>query len=112
VAQRGDVGELFDGVAARLLEQDPSLEQARMMNAVGLKTAGKFFAFVRNGELVVKLPRERVDELVASGEGGHFDRGQGKPMKEWATLRPADQTSCAAYVEEARSFVATASRAR
>jgi TfoX/Sxy family transcriptional regulator of competence genes len=106
VAARRDVAELFAAVSARLLEQK-GIEQARMMNAVGLKTAGKFFAFVRNGELVVKLPRERVDELVASGEGGHFDRGQGKPMKEWATLRPPTAAACEAYVEEARRFVAS-----
>jgi TfoX/Sxy family transcriptional regulator of competence genes len=106
MAQRRDVGATFDRVAARLLEQDESLEQARMMNAFGLKTAGKFFAFVRNGELVVKLPRQRVDELVASGEGRHFDRGQGRPLKEWVALRPANDAACADYVEEARSFVA------
>ena len=77
-----------------------------MMNAVGLKTSRKFFAMVVKGELVVKLPRERVDELVAGRTGRRFDPSHGRLMKEWVTLRPRDATTCAAYVEEARRFVA------
>jgi hypothetical protein len=96
------VEQLFDRVAADLLAEDPSLGQGRMMRAVGLKTAGKFFAMVVKDELVVKLPAERVDEL---SEGRRFDPGHGRPMKEWVTLRPADEESCRAYAVEARDFV-------
>jgi TfoX/Sxy family transcriptional regulator of competence genes len=99
------VEQLFDEVAARLLEEDPSLGQGRMFNAVGLKTGGKFFAMVVKDELVVKLPAERIDELIAEGEGRRFDPGHGRLMKEWATLRPADEESCRAYAIEARDFV-------
>jgi hypothetical protein len=35
---------------------------------------------------VVKLPRARVDELVAAGEGTRFDAHKGAPMKEWFVL--------------------------
>lgn len=100
------VQELFDEVAGRLAAADASVDQGKMMNAVGLKTSGKFFAMVAKGELVVKLPRERVDELVAGRTGRRFDPGHGRLMKEWVTLRPRDATTCAAYVEEARRFVA------
>jgi hypothetical protein len=113
VAKRGDVGPLFDGTAARLLAEDDRVERTRMMNSEGLKTAGKFFAMVNKGELVVKLPRERVDELVAAGEGHRFDPGHGRLMKEWVALRPVDEAACTAFVLEARGFVggaATASR--
>jgi hypothetical protein len=102
------VQKQFDGVAARLLAADPSVEQAKMMNALGLRTSGKFFALVVKGELVVKLPRVRVDALVAARTGRRFDPGPGRLMKEWVTLRPRNAAACAAYVEEARSFVATA----
>jgi hypothetical protein len=102
------VQNLFDGVAARLLASDPSVEKAKMMNALGLKTSGKFFALVVKDELVVKLPRMRVDELIESRTGRRFDPGHGRLMKEWVTLRPRDAAACAAYVEEARRFVATA----
>ena len=36
-----------------------------------------------NDRLVVKLPRSRVDELVAAGEGDRFDPGHGRIQKEW-----------------------------
>jgi hypothetical protein len=35
------------------------------------------------GRFVVKLPRERVDELVGRGQGRYFDPGHGRLMKEW-----------------------------
>lgn len=99
------VEDLFDAVSRRLLEEDPDLEQGRMFTATGLKTAGKFFAMTSRGELVVKLPAERVDELVAAGRGHPFEAGR-RVMKEWVSLRPDDEATCAAYVTEARSFVA------
>ncbi len=100
------VEQLFDDVSARLLEEDPQLEQGRMMNAFGLKTGGKFFAMVVKDDLVVKLPAERVDELIAERKGERFDPGHGRLMKEWVALRPRDQAACTAYVTEARDFVA------
>jgi TfoX/Sxy family transcriptional regulator of competence genes len=102
------VERMFDGVAERLLEKDATIEQGRMMNATGLKAGGKFFAMVVKGELVVKLPRDRVDALVASGKARRFDPGHGRLMKEWATLRPANSRACTAYVDEAREFVESA----
>ena len=99
------VQALFDQVAERLLAEDDAIEQTRMMGSDGLKTGGKFFAMVSRGELVVKLPRERVDELVAARAGHRFDPGHGRLMKEWVAIRPADEPACAAYMGEARSFV-------
>lgn len=52
-----------------------------------LKVNGKIFAMMSSkGELVVKLPKERVDELVASGKGERFDPGHGRVMKEWVVV--------------------------
>jgi hypothetical protein len=106
------VEQLFDDVSARLLDEDPELGQGRMMNATGLKTGGKFFAMTVKGDLVVKLPAERVDELVEAGEGRHFDPGHGRLMKEWVTLRPSDEAACRAFVTEARDFVGSLAKAR
>ena len=99
------VQALFDEVADRLLREDEAIEKTRMMGSDGLKTGGKFFAMVSRGELVVKLRRERVDELVEAGAGHRFNPGHGRLMKEWIALTPADESECAAYVTEARSFV-------
>jgi len=99
------VEALFETAAARLRAEDPALEQGRMMTATGLKTGGKFFAMVVRGELVVKLPADRVDELEASGTGRRFEPGRGRVMKEWIGLTPADEDACEAYMVEARGFV-------
>jgi TfoX N-terminal domain len=97
---------MFDEVSARLAAEDPEVEQGRMFSAVGLKTAGRFFAMVVEDELVLKLPAERVDALEASGEGRRFDPGHGRRMREWIGVRPEDRAACEAYVGEARDFVA------
>ena len=101
------VQELFDRLSERLLAEEGSVERTRMMNAEGLKTGGKFFAMVVDGDLVVKVPAERVAQLVGSGEGRPFESGR-RVMKEWVRLRPADAEACEAYVDEARAFVGAA----
>jgi len=98
------VEELFGAVAARLVAENREVEQGRMLRSSGLKAGGKFFAFARDGELVVKVPAERVAELVASGTGVLFFSG-GRRMREWVCLRPPDADTCAARVDEARRFV-------
>jgi hypothetical protein len=112
VSDADTVAELFDDVAGRLAAGDPGLERGRILHADGLKAAGKFCAFVTGGALVVKLPAERVGELVAEGVGSPFDAGKGRPMREWVRLRPADEAACAAYVVEAQRFVAAQARLR
>jgi uncharacterized protein YndB with AHSA1/START domain len=97
---------MFDVAAERLLQRDPNVERGRMFNAVGLKAGGKFFAFPRGDEIVLKLPAERVEELVTTGAGNPFDAGKGRPMKEWVTVRPTDGSDCAEYMLEARNFLA------
>jgi hypothetical protein len=45
---------------------------------------GKIFAMLVRGQLVIELPRQRVNELVQAGKGDQFDpRRDGRLMKEW-----------------------------
>ena len=73
-----------------------------------LKARGKIFAMLSSeGRLVVKLPGERVDALVASGEGERFDpRRDGRLMKEWLALAPTSRLDWLSLAREARAFVA------
>jgi hypothetical protein len=53
-----------------------------------LNVNGKIFAMLTKGNLVVKLPKDRVDEMVSRGHGTHFDPGHGRLMKEWVVVGP------------------------
>jgi hypothetical protein len=71
----------------------------------GLRVSGKIFAMLVRGELVVKLPKDRVDALVETGAARRFDAGKGRPMKEWASVPPSASRRWKGLVEEARVFV-------
>lgn len=76
----------------------------------GLKVDGKLFAMLSNGSLVLKLPRARVDALVASGDGVRFDpRRNGRIMKEWLVLAPDSGQDWFALATEAMAFVSSSS---
>lgn len=105
------VEESFTAVASRLTASENTVEEGKIFNSYGLKTRGRFFAFARRGELVVKLPADRVSALTASGEGEPFESG-GRQMREWVTLRPTDEAACSTYVAEAHAFAATNAESR
>jgi hypothetical protein len=71
----------------------------------GLRVSGKIFAMLVRGELVVKLPKERVDVLVDTGVARRFDAGKGRPMKEWASVAAKASRRWKGLVEEAKVFV-------
>jgi hypothetical protein len=98
------VEQLFDDVAERLLSGDASIERGRMFGSTALKRDGKVFALCSRGEVVVKLPAERVDELIDAG-GRRFDPGHGRLMREWVSVKPSDAIECGALLAEARAFL-------
>src|SRR5215208_8185983 len=69
-----------------------------------LKINNAIFAMLVGDRLVVKLPRQRVTQLIEAGVGEPFDAGKGKPMKEWVGLL-GDEGTCRQLVGEALSFV-------
>ena len=72
-----------------------------------LKVNDKIFAMLSaRGEFVVKLPRRRVDALVAGGVGNRFEMGHGRVMKEWVAINPKAETDWLALAREAMEFVA------
>ena len=99
-----EVAPAFAPVVAAFA-RDPSVTRKRMFssNAV-LAVSGKIFAMHVRGELVVKLPKARVDAIVQAGHGTPFDPGHGRLMKEWIGVshRTLDWVTLA---REARRFV-------
>ena len=74
----------------------------------GLKIHNKIFAMLVKDKLVVKLPKLRVDTLIASGYGERFDpRRDGRLMKEWIVLEPTFQEEWLPLAKEALAFVAS-----
>ena len=84
---------------------DRRVTSGTMMASLGLKVGGKIFAMLVRGDLVVKLPRQRVTELVDAGIGQQFDpRRDGRLMKEWVVLA-GDDPPWVDVAREAHDFV-------
>ena len=75
-----------------------------------LRYRGKIFAMFVRGRLVVKLPAERVEELIVAGEGVHFDANKGTPMREWLSLDPDSARPWLALATEALRFARKSQR--
>jgi TfoX/Sxy family transcriptional regulator of competence genes len=69
-----------------------------------LSVNGKIFAMLVRGKLVVKLPKQRVDDLVAGRAGTYFDPGHGRLMKQWISV-PAGKLNWVELAREAYRFV-------
>ena len=86
----------------------PQGSPGKGFGASALKVNDKIFAMLSSKEqFVVKLPRRRVDLLVAAGSGERFDPGHGRIMKEWLALESDSGEDWLALAREARDFVAS-----
>ena len=72
----------------------------------------KIFAMFVRGRLVLKLPAERIDELVAAGDGVRFDANKGTPMREWLALDADSELPWLELAHEALDFARSAPPAR
>jgi hypothetical protein len=106
--------ELFAAIVEELLGQPgvtPPGDGGQPRKGFGsseLKVHNKIFSMLSRGRLVVKLPKLRVDALVASGEGERFDpRRDGRFMKEWVTIEPQFAQIWQPLAREALAFVAS-----
>ncbi len=88
--------------------REPGVELPRGGSGFGsgaLRVGRRIFAMLVRGQLVVKLPRARVDELVSTGDGVRFDANKGVAMKEWLVLDTASTLSWEELANEALTFV-------
>ena len=92
----------------RALAGEPGVEVGAARRGFGsgtLQVGGRIFAMISHGRLVLKLPRDRVADLIAAGTGTPFDAGKGKPLAEWLVLNDADDATLRDLAREAAIFV-------
>ena len=95
----------FQSVHAAL-RRDPRVSEMEMFGARGFKVNGKVFAIFWKGDLVLKMPELRAQELVAAKVAKSWDPGHGRKMKEWIAFPPRTAGRWVKLVAEARDFVA------
>jgi hypothetical protein len=78
-----------------------------MMGFSCLRVSGAFFASCdhRTGDLIVKLPRRRVEQIIGAGAGKPFAPA-GRTFREWVLVDNRDQARWTELIDEARLFVA------
>jgi hypothetical protein len=94
--------ELWLKVKEQILKLDDVQTQGK-----ALKIKKKMFAFPGIGNIIVKLPKKRVTELLDSGVGLPYDPGNGKIMKEWVTISIDHSDKWLDFVLEAKDFAET-----
>ena len=94
------------GTAGEPDVQPPGSDGGRRFGSDTLRIGGSIVAMLVQGRLVMKLPRERVADLVERGDGTPFHDGRGRPMREWVALTGgpgADETLLREALDLARS---------
>ena len=104
-----DAAALFEELADAV-RHDPAVTVPAQRGSSGfgstaLKVEGRIFAMLVGGELVLKLPRDRVAALVASEGGRPFANGKGQPMREWVVLAGQQRDTAVPLGREALAFV-------
>ena len=98
----------------RALKRSPRVSVGASKKGFGssaLCVGEKIFAMISSkGEFVVKLPKARVDALVADGGGSRFEPARGRVMKEWLAVDAASTDDWLSLAREALKFVADGSR--
>jgi hypothetical protein len=98
--------DFFTEVSAPALAH-PHVARGTMMGFPCLRVAGAFFASCdpRSGDLIVKLPRERVQELIGADSGKPFAPA-GRTFRQWVVIDDRDEIRWADLIDEACAFVA------
>ncbi len=98
--------ELFWELASELRAEDPRVVEGTIMNGRCLRVGKEFLALVdfKGSGLVVKLPRERVEELIDQGKGKPFAPA-GRIFKEWLSVPKPDRRRWRALLLEGVAHV-------
>jgi len=81
---------------------DSEVEVLKGRGAQGIKRGGKMFVMFMKGDLIVKLPEDRVNEVINIGDGKPFDPGTGKPMRNRVLIPASKRDTWIKYSLEAK----------
>lgn len=97
----------FAEIAAQIAAADGSISAHRKGFGTRSMFVGKkmFAVYDTSGELVVKLPPERVQELIAEGVGHGWHPGGGTPLKEYLAVPFAHEKKWTKLAREARAYM-------
>ena len=98
-------GALVDALSTRPGVGPPGSSGRRGFGSAALTVDGRIFAMVVGGALVLKLPRHRVEGLIAAQTGLPFTAANGRPMREWIALDHGTPEFDLDLAEEALAFV-------
>jgi hypothetical protein len=93
--------DLFWILAAELQREEPRVVEGTIMNGRCLRVGKEFLALVdyKGSGLVLKLPADRVAELIESGAGRPFAPA-GRVFKEWVSVPVPDRRRWKALLRE------------
>jgi hypothetical protein len=99
---------LFWELIDELREHDDRIEEGTIMGGRCARVAGEFLGLVnfKGSGMVVKLPRDRVTELIDEGVGQPFAPA-GKVFREWVAIPNANRRRWTQLLLEAVAFVAS-----
>lgn len=102
-----DPSDFFHDVTVAALAQ-PGVARGTMMGFPCLRYRGAFFASCdhRTGDLIVKVSRRRVEELIDGGVGKPFAPA-GRTFREWVLIDERDEATWTTLIDEARRFVSS-----
>ena len=98
---------VFWELVDELRVEDPRVQEGTIMGGRCARVAGEFLALVdfKGSGLVVKLPRDRVSDLIASGVGQPFAPA-GRVFREWIAIPKRDRRRWRDLLREGIAFVA------
>ena len=96
---------LFWNLATPMIDNG-FVEKGTMMGFPCLRIRGKFFASQERStkDLIVKLPADRVTELINQGQALPFSPN-GRVFKEWALIDELNEERWRTLIQEALDFV-------
>ena len=102
---KDDPTALFWNIAEQLLV-DENISKGTLMGFPCLRVNGDFFATAdhRTGDLIVKLSKNRVQQLIKEGIGQPFAPA-GRTFREWVLVAEHDTRSWKNLMQEAKIFV-------